>query len=112
MFINTKTSSLENIRYKLVFLYLFNVMDILFTLKLLSTGYFYEANPLMATFIHSPVHLLTIKILLPLFLIIFLSYSMEKAEKHQLIISNKIISGALIVYGFINLMHIFWLVVF
>lgn len=112
MFSNTRSFSLESIRFKLVALYLFNLLDILFTLRLLSTGYFYEANPIMATFIDSPTHLLLIKILLPLFLIVFLSYRLRKAEKHQLIISNKIISGALLAYGFINLMHIFWMIVF
>lgn len=112
MFAYIRNSSLENIKFKLIILYLLNGLDLFFTLVLVDSGKFLEVNPIIKGVLDKPFNLLLIKILLPLFLIFFLSYRMGKAEKHQLIISNKIISGALLIYGFINLMHIFWIVVY
>lgn len=112
MFTYIRSSSLENIRFKLIILYLLNALDLFFTLILIDTGKFLEVNPIINGVLDQPVNLLLIKILVPFLLILFLSIRLRKAERHQLIISNKIISGALIVYGFINLMHIFWIVVY
>lgn len=112
MFTYIRNSSLEKIRFKLIILYLLNALDLFFTLILIDTGKFLEVNPIINGVLDQPVNLLLIKILVPFLLILFLSIRLRKAERHQLIISNKIISGALIVYGFINLMHIFWIVVY
>ena len=112
MFTYIRNSSLEKIRFKLIILYLLNALDLFFTLILIETGKFLEVNPIINGVLDKPVNLLLIKILVPFLLILFLSIRLGKAERHQLIISNKIISGALIVYGFINLMHIFWIVVY
>lgn len=112
MFTYIRNSSLEKIRFKLIILYLLNALDLFFTLILIETGKFLEVNPIINGVLDKPVNLLLIKILVPFLLILFLSIRLGKAERHQLIISNKIISGALIVYGFINLMYIFWIVVY
>ncbi|TJX14516.1 hypothetical protein E9840_05440 [Tissierella creatinini] len=100
------------LRSKLIVLFLLNVLDLLFTLILISTGKFLEINPIINKILDSRVNLYIIKIVIPLLLISYLFIRLRKAEKHQLIISNKIISGALIVYVFINISHIFWLVVY
>ena len=43
-----KTGDLSSIRRKLIALYIFNVTDIVFTLFLVNTGMFLEANTIMA----------------------------------------------------------------
>jgi hypothetical protein len=43
-----KNYSLDNIKNKLLMLYILNVTDIVFTLLLLSTGFYMEANGLMS----------------------------------------------------------------
>ena len=101
-------NSIYNIKCKLISLYILNVSDILLTLILIETGYFIEANPIIATFIEQPIKLILIKILLPALLLLYIYSRIKKAITHQLIISNTIINGALLSYGFINLLHIFW----
>ena len=101
-----KNYSIVNIRYKLSLLYLLNVSDIVFTLVLIRSGYYIEANPIMATIIYQPLKLLLFKILLPALLLCFIYIRMKKAIKHQLTISNTIINGALCGYGLLNLLHI------
>ena len=101
-----KNYSIVNIKYKLSLLYLLNVSDIIFTLLLINSGYYIEANPIMATILNQPVKLFLVKILLPALLLCFIYIRMKKAEKHQMIISNTIINGALYIYGLLNLLHI------
>ena len=109
MFTIIGRSSLRNVRFKLLILYLLNILDLFFTQKLLATGGFFEANPIMSGIMDEPDYLLLIKVLFPLFLVCFLSLRLRKANRHQLMISNRIITGSLIVYGAVNLMHIYWI---
>ena len=105
-----KNYSIINIKFKLSFLYLLNVSDIILTLLLIKSGYFVEANPFMASIIELPLQLTLLKIILPALLLSYIYFRMKKAKKHQLIISNNIINGALFGYGFLNLLHIFWFI--
>lgn len=104
-----KGYDLNNIKNKLGLLYFLNVMDILFTVILLKTGLFVEANPFMVPIVNNPVKLSIIKIIFPALLLAFLFFRIRKAKEHQLIISNKIINGALCGYILLNLSHLFWL---
>jgi len=97
-----------NIKSKLLILYILNVLDIVFTLLLLETGFFQEANPFMLYIINRPTKLLIIKIILPALLLFLMYLRIRNAQKHQLIISNKIINGALFGYGLLNLLHLIW----
>lgn len=105
-----KNYSIINIKFKLSLLYLLNVLDIIFTVMLIKSGYFIEANPFMASIIDLPIQLVLLKIILPALLLSYIYFRMKKAIKHQLIISNTIINGALLGYGFLNLLHLFWFV--
>lgn len=103
-----KNYSIDCFKYKLSLLYFFNVLDYIFTLILIRTGLFIEANPLMVNVINKFPLSLLIKICLPGFLLIYIFFRMQKAKKHQLIISNTIINGALFGYGMLNLLHLLW----
>lgn len=56
-----KCYTLPNIQRKLILLFILNSLDIIFTLILLSTGLFIEANILMANIIESPIVALGLK---------------------------------------------------
>ena len=101
-----KTYTLENIKYKLLVIYLLNVTDILFTILLLSTGLYLEANVLMIKALESIIGSFILKILFPAVLLFCLYIRMKKANETQLKQSNIIINIATAVYSIINLWHL------
>lgn len=103
-----KDYSIDIFKYKLSLLYLFNVLDYIFTILLIRTGLFIEANPFMINIINNPSQSILLKICLPAILLVYIFIRMQKAKKHQLIISNTIINGALLGYGMLNLLHLLW----
>lgn len=106
-----KNYSIISIKFKLLMLYILNVIDIALTLLLLKSGYYIEANPFMANIIELPMQLFLVKIIMPALLLCFIYFRIKKAKEHQLIISNTIINGALCGYGLLNLLHVFWFVI-
>lgn len=95
---------------RLVVLYILNVFDYLFTLVLISSGIFIEANPLLSVNIDGLWGFI-LKCIVPLFLLVYLHirFSADK-PKHEKAV--KILLDCIIIYyGIINLFHIFWLTV-
>lgn len=100
--------SLENLKNKLIALYVLNVTDIVFTLLLLNTGYYIEANILMTSAVQSYTTSFSLKVLLPAILLLYVFYRLQSANERQLRNSNIFISGITAVYAFINLSHLVW----
>jgi hypothetical protein len=107
-----KSYSLENIKSKLLILYLLNVTDITFTLLLLSTGLFIEANIIMAEVVASLLYSFMLKVVLPAALLSYLYFRMKKASEKQLKQSNILLSIATGVYVVINVFHLIYLLLF
>jgi len=103
-----KTYTLENIKQKLLILYLLNVTDICFTLLLLSTDFFIEANLLMEKAVQSLSTSFILKIVLPATLLFYLYIRMKNASEKQLKQSNIVINIATAVYTIINIFHLIW----
>lgn len=103
-----KNYDFENIRNKLLILYLLNVTDIIFTLLLLDSGYFIELNPFMVNAVQNPASSFILKLLLPAVLLVYLFLRIRKATDHQLKVSNVIINIATAAYVFINVSHLIW----
>lgn len=103
-----KNYSLQNIKNKLIILYILNVTDILSTLFLLSTNLYMEANTLMVRTVQNPFLSIISKIIFPAILFIFIYYRIKKATDKQLKQSNFIINCAIIFYALINISHIVW----
>jgi hypothetical protein len=103
-----KNYSLDNIKNKLLMLYILNVTDIVFTLLLLSTGFYMEANGLMSNAVQSPAASIALKVILPAVLFICVYFRMHKATLQQLKKSNFLITGATVLYALINLSHLVW----
>ena len=103
---------LENLRIKILALYLLNVTDILFTLLLLSTGNFIEANIFMVDIVENPIACLGIKVVFVALLLKYISIRMKKATIRQLRQSNLLISGMLAIYILINISHLTWIMMY
>lgn len=103
-----KNYCLSNIKDKLLLLYILNITDIIFTLLLVRTGFYMEANALMAKVVQSPSISLAIKIILPALILITVYYRMQKANDQQLKKSNLLINMATALYVIINVSHILW----
>lgn len=97
--------SLKNIKFKLLILYMLNIMDIIFTLLLLNTGFYREGNFLMLKVVQNTSVSLLLKIILPAVLLIIIYSRMKKAADYQLKISNYFINGITIFYVLINVLH-------
>jgi hypothetical protein len=107
-----KNYNLQFIKGKFIGIFILNVTDILFTLYLLSTGLFYEGNPVMSRVTENISASLFLKIVIPLTLIIYIYIRMKKATEKQLFYANIIINGCLGFYLMINLLHIVWIMMY
>ncbi len=104
-----KSYELITIRKKLILLYLLNVTDILFTLALLQTGFFTEANIFMVNAVQSPIASFLLKIILPAGLLYYLYRRICQSDASQMKVSNIGINISLTIYALVNLTHLIWL---
>jgi hypothetical protein len=103
-----KNYNIETIKKKFILLYVLNVTDIIFTLLLLRTGYFEEANLLMVKAVQSPLISLLLKVVFPAFLLIYIYHSIQDADESQLKVSNIAVNISISIYSFVNLTHLVW----
>lgn len=97
----------SKIKHKLIALYLLNVTDILFTLLFHNTGHFIELNPIMRKLLEDRIMVLTIKLIVPFGLLLYIEIRLKKASENQLKFANKLLLCLLVFYFIINLMHIY-----
>lgn len=102
----------ETIQKKFILLYSLNISDILFTLILVETGLFREANVVMIKVIENTMFSLLLKVVVVGILIFIIYRRMAGATEKQLRISNIIINGAITIYEIINIMHIINLILY
>lgn len=115
LFINSvlKKRDLDSIGRKLTIMYILNVTDIIFTLLLLRTGMFAEANSIMAPLVnHRQLLSIIIKIVVPFVLLTAVYQRMKDGTEKQLYQSNIMINVCLIFYGLINISHVVWSILY
>lgn len=103
-----KNYRIETIKKKFILLYVLNVTDIIFTVLLLQTGYFIEANILMVKAVQSPSVTFLLKIILPALLLYVIYKRMQDADNNQLKLVNIAVNMSLTFYCFVNLTHLMW----
>lgn len=96
----------SRLKRKLYFVYLLNVLDWICTVILLSSGAFYEANPIAGTFINNLSLGLLIKCIVPFVVIFIISRCMHILDMPQLKTADMVISFGLTVYIAITVDHI------
>lgn len=95
---------------KLILLYVLNITDYLFTLILISSGMFVEANPVLQFHIDG-VGGFVLKCIVPLILLSYLHIRfLTNTSKHERIVKI-LLNTILIYYIAVNVMHIFWLTI-
>lgn len=103
-----KNYEIEAIKKKFILLYLLNVTDIIFTLLLLQTGFFAEANFFMVKAVSSPLASVMIKVILPAILLFYIYHRIKTANLDQLKAANIAVNISLSLYTFVNLTHLVW----
>lgn len=103
-----RSYSLKDIKNKFIAIYILNVTDIIFTILLLSTGFYMEANILMVKAVESILVSFILKVVLPAVIFMLIYFRMQGATDQQLKKSNIFINGAIIMYTLINVSHLVW----
>ena len=95
---------------RLIILYVLNITDYLFTLILISSGLFVEANPILQFHIDGILGFV-LKCVVPLILLSYLHIRFLTCKpKHEKIVKI-LLNAILIYYVAVNIMHIFWLTI-
>jgi len=102
----------DDIKGKLLILYGLNIIDLLSTLFLVNTGFFIEANPIMAHFMDGPLNTVLFKLAMPATLIVALAARLRTATPDQRRKSNHLINLLLLVYMAVAVLHIVWITVY
>ena len=92
---------------KLFFLYALNLTDWLCTQALLSSGRFYEANPIMSPVLQNFFPSLLIKAILPLALTILCAVLFKLSGSVENRFGGTLLNIGIIAYSEVNLWHIF-----
>lgn len=92
--------------FKLLMLYLLNVSDWLCTEALISSGRFYEANPIMQPVVDNFWLTLLVKGILPLVLVLLCAFIFRLAGCEENRFASWIINFAIIAYSLLNIWHI------
>ncbi len=101
----TTECSLDN---RLALIYFLNLSDYLFTLVLISSGLFIEANPLLSLNIDGLGGFLA-KCILPLLLIFYIRSRFVNNPTKHIFAAKLMLDILLCFYFFINCFHLFWL---
>lgn len=106
-----KSQDIKIVKRTFIGVYILNVTDAIFTLLLLNTGLFVEANVFMRKIITNAPLSLSVKILIPLFLMGYVFYRLNHtATTFKVLLVTKI--GLFTTLGFyviINLLHLFYI---
>lgn len=91
---------------RLFFLYGLNLTDWVCTGVLLSTGRFFEANPLMSPVVGSFWQTFLIKVVLPLLLVLLCAVVFWMSRMRESRFANVLLNIGIIAYSLVNLWHI------
>ena len=93
---------------RLILLYFLNLFDYFFTLILISSGLFVEANPFLKLQINNQNGFI-LKCILPFLLLIYLHLRFLSSPPKSSLIARLLLDIILSCYIIINAFHIFWL---
>lgn len=108
MLLFIKDYHISILKKKYIMLYALNVIDIIFTILLLRTGYFREVNLFMIKAVDKPMICVLLKVLLPAILLGYVYQLTKSGEEEQLKVSNVAVNISLSIYILVNLSHLVW----
>lgn len=100
-------------RYKLLFFYILNIWDILFTQFVVTQmpDVFVEINPIMSPIITTQYALL-IKVFIPALVLLFWNYRYKTANDKEKRTANFVLVMLLTFYSIINIIHLINIIIF
>jgi hypothetical protein len=109
MEIINRFKGIEYIKKKFVFLFILNIMDLLFTWIVLFTNgeYFSEVNWAMSKIIYNIPQSFIIKIGGSGLVILYWYYRLTNSNEKDIRLSNKFLNFLIIAFSFIMLIHLF-----
>ncbi len=93
---------------RMLILYFLNLSDYLFTLILISSGLFMEANPLLSLSINGSAGFFA-KCVLPAAMLIYIKLRITSGEVKHMLAAKVMLDIAAVFYFAVNCMHVFWL---
>lgn len=108
MLLFIKDYQLTILKKKYILLYILNLIDIVFTILLLRTGYFREVNLFMSKAVNQPMICVFLKVILPALLLGYVYQLSKTGEEDALKVSNIAVNISLSIYILVNLSHLVW----
>ncbi|MDF2905286.1 MAG: hypothetical protein K0R34_607 [Herbinix sp.] len=108
MLLFIKDYQLTILKKKYIMLYVLNLIDIVFTILLLRTGYFKEVNLFMIKAVDRPMICVFLKVVLPAVLLGYVYQLSKSGEEDERKVSNIAVNISLTIYILVNMSHLVW----
>ena len=108
MLLFIKDYQISILKKKYIMLYVLNLIDIVFTVLLLRTGYFREVNLFMIKAVNQPMICVFLKVILPAILLGYVYQLTKSEDEDALKVSNIAVNISLSIYMLVNLSHLVW----
>ena len=103
-----KNYNLNGVRKKLIIIYILNVIDIVFTIALIKSGWFAEANGFMQSLVQSAVMSYVVKITIPATILFYIYMRVKNSDKKTLKMTNIGLLIPLIMYIGVDVLHVMY----
>ena len=103
-----KTYNLNGIKKKLIIIYILNVIDIVFTIALIKSGWFTEANGFMQSLVQSTLMSYVVKITIPATILLYIYMRVMNSDEKTLKMTNIGLLIPLIMYIGVDVLHVMY----
>ena len=103
-----KDYNLNGVKKKLIIIYILNVIDIVFTIALIKSGWFAEANGFMQSLVQSTLMSYVVKITIPAILLFYIYMRVKNSDKKTLKMTNIGLLIPLIMYIGVDILHVMY----
>jgi len=103
-----KNYNLNGVKKKLIIIYILNVIDIVFTIALIKSGWFTEANGFMQSLVQSTLMSYVVKITIPATILFYIYMRVKNSDKKTLKMTNIGLLIPLIMYIGVDILHVMY----
>jgi len=103
-----KNYNLNGVKKKLIIIYILNVIDIVFTIALIKSGWFTEANGFMQSLVQSTLMSYVVKITIPATILFYIYMRVKNSDKKTLKMTNIGLLIPLIMYIGVDVLHVMY----
>ena len=103
-----KDYNLDGVKKKLIIIYILNVIDIVFTIALIKSGWFTEANGFMQSLVQSTLMSYVVKITIPATILLYIYMRVKNSDEKTLKMTNIGLLIPLIMYIGVDVLHVMY----